>query len=116
MVKWSPMQTSMTSIHPLYAPAARRDGNARGRRFPLASHGLDLGGDGAGEGLKTVLRDLTPDVLTRLGTQETEAALFKGLQTLKPLEREVITAHALEGKSFKELSEAIRKAMGIKSS
>jgi RNA polymerase sigma factor (sigma-70 family) len=58
------------------------------------------------EGLKAVLKDVNPDSLARLGAQEMEAALYRALQSLKPMEQDVIMAHALEGASFKELSEA----------
>jgi len=58
-----------------------------------------------GEGLKAVLRDLHPDALMRLDTREMEAELYRALQTLKPVERDVIVANELEGVGFKELAQ-----------
>jgi RNA polymerase sigma factor (sigma-70 family) len=56
-------------------------------------------------GLLGILKDMRPDALARMSHHETETELYAVLQKLKPIEREVIMAHALEGVSFKELAE-----------
>jgi RNA polymerase sigma factor (sigma-70 family) len=75
--------------------------------FRVRKQHVTLEGSAEGEtgGLKAVLHDLNPDALKRLDTREMEEQLYQALQTLKPVERDVIVANELEGIGFKEMSQ-----------
>jgi len=55
--------------------------------------------------LSALLRDLAPNALEALQTQEGKKELFEALEGLRDIEKEVIIAHEFEGIPFKELSQ-----------
>lgn len=54
--------------------------------------------------LVDVLRDIKPDALELMLSREGEAELFRALDGLGDMEKEVIVAHEFEGIPFKELA------------
>ncbi len=66
---------------------------------------LDVQEEGE-HGWPMLLHDLQPDALKRLSEKDVERQLYRAMQTLKPIEQDVIMANELEGVSFRELSEA----------
>ena len=62
----------------------------------------------SGEGrekLIELLQDHKPNALELLQTEEGKRELFRALEELSEMEREVIIAHELEGVPYKELSD-----------
>jgi len=72
---------------------------SRGRHVSLDEETEDARG-----GLIDVLQDVKPDALEILQSEQGRQGLFEGLDSLSPIEREVVIAHELEGVSFKELA------------
>ena len=52
-----------------------------------------------------MLRDVRPNALEMLQTEEGKQALFAALERLNPMEQRVIIAHELEGIPFRELAQ-----------
>jgi RNA polymerase sigma factor (sigma-70 family) len=65
---------------------------------------LDAESDASGGKLIDLLKDVRPNALEVLQTQEGKEELFEALEELSGMEKEVIIAHELEGVPFKELS------------
>jgi len=66
---------------------------------------LEDGTSDEGGRLIDMLKDLQPNALEMLQTEEGKQALFAALEQLNPMEKQVIIAHELEGVPFRELAQ-----------
>ena len=79
-----------------------------GRRHVSLDEEPDDRADESKPKLIDLLRGTEADALEMLQNNEGKRALFEALDTLSPIEREVLVGHELEGASFKELAARLR--------